>query len=287
MSQRPPTWREMQRDTDAWADEMQFAWRRTAPAWRKLQAVQQLNQTVLTLSYSGLKRRYPDAPPIELRRRLAERRLGPGMTSLAFDATLSTDVLMAQTPPIAVTLLVIDALNTLSVDYLLGGSLASALLGMERSTMDADLVADLRPEHAESLMKLLSEQFYVDLVSIHEAIWRRSSFNVIHQSTMFKVDIFIPKERSFDRQQLMRRVEHVVAFEPDRTAFVASAEDIILAKLEWYRMGGGVSERQWRDVIGVIKAQGDWLDLTYLRHWAAELNVADLLEQALTADTTE
>ena len=77
------------------------------------------------------------------------------------------------------------------------------------------------------------------------------------------------------------RIE-VIATDPERTAYVATAEDTILAKLEWYRMGGGVSERQWRDVLGVMKVQADRLDLAYLRQWADQLNVSDLLERALT-----
>jgi hypothetical protein len=278
-----PTWREMQRDTADWADDVQFAWRRAAPAWRKLQTVNQLNRSVLSLAYSGVRQRHPQASPVELRRLLTERTLGSHLTQLAFDPSQPLDCLMTQTSGIAVTLQVIDALNTLGVDYLLGGSLASALYGMERSTLDADLVVDLRLEHVALLVEQLNTDFYIDPASILEAILNRSSFNVIHQGTMFKVDVFVPKARPFDRTQLGRRVEQVVAFDPERTAYVATAEDIILAKLEWFRLGGGVSERQWRDVLGVIKTQSDRLDLDYLRHWAAALNVADLLELALTA----
>jgi hypothetical protein len=74
----------------------------------------------------------------------------------------------------------------------------------------------------------------------------------------------------------------VIATDPERTAYVASAEDTVLTKLEWYRMGSEVSERQWRDVLGVLKVQAERLDLAYLRRWAAALGVADLLEQALS-----
>ena len=184
--------------------------------------------------------------------------------------------------PIQATLLVVEALEALGVPYLIGGSLASAVHGVVRTTMDADLVADLQPEHAEPLAQALGDAFYVDAASIRDAIRHRSSFNVIHLESMFKVDIFIPKQRPFDRAQLQRRTKQVIATEPEREAYVATAEDTILAKLEWYRRGGEVSDRQWQDVLGVLKVQGNRLDLAYLRQWAASLGVSDLLEKALT-----
>jgi hypothetical protein len=123
--------------------------------------------------------------------------------------------------------------------------------------------------------------FYVDAQAVEDAITHRSSFNVIHLETMFKVDVFIPKRRPFDQAQLDRRILQVIATDPERTAYMASAEDTILAKLDWYRQGGQVSERQWRDVLGVLRVQGDSLDMDYLRRQAAALGIADLLEQSL------
>jgi len=181
----------------------------------------------------------------------------------------------------AVTLLVIDALEKLNVRYLIGGSLASALYGVPRATLDADLVADLRMENAEPLARALASAFYVDAEMIRDAIRQQRSFNVIHLDTAFKVDVFVRKKRAFDESQLARRTRQIVATDPERTAFVASAEDTILAKLEWYRNGGETSERQWRDVLGIVKTQGERLDKNYLRHWAVQLGVADLLERIL------
>lgn len=183
--------------------------------------------------------------------------------------------------PISVTFRVVDALEALGVVYLIGGSLASSVHGVLRATMDADIVADVRFEHAEPLASALRDAFYVDVEAIRDAVRHQGSFNVIHLETMFKVDVFTFKGRLFEESQVRRRVAQVVAADPERTAYVASAEDTVLSKLEWYRSGGEMSDRQWRDVVDVLKVQGDRLDHGYLRHWADVLKVEDLLERAI------
>lgn len=185
-----------------------------------------------------------------------------------------------QLEPIAITLLVVDVLESLEVPYLIGGSLASALHGVVRATVDADVVADLRADHAEPFTSALGGVFYVDLETVRQAIGERDSFNIVHLETAFKVDVFVAKERPFDQVQLQRRKAHAVGVEPERTAYFATPEDIILSKLEWYRMAGEVSNRQWKDVLGVLRVQADRLDRAYLLRWAQELGVADLLHRA-------
>lgn len=183
--------------------------------------------------------------------------------------------------PIAVTLLVIEALDNLDVPYFIGGSLASAIYGVARTTIDADLIADLRSEHAIPLAKELNKNFYVSIEAIQDAVKRRGSFNVIHFDTIFKVDIFIMKTRPFDLMQFERRVKQVISNDPPLNIYFASTEDTILAKLEWFRQGGEVSERQWKDVLGVLKTQLEKIDITYLKHWSVELGLSDLMERAL------
>ena len=181
-----------------------------------------------------------------------------------------------------VTLFVTQTLERLGISYAVGGSLASSLHGVMRSTLDVDIVADMRLEHIQPLVAALSKDFYADDEMMRDAIEHKSSFNLIHYETAFKVDIFIRKPRAFDQMQLERRKTSVIATDPEQSVYVTSPEDVILSKLEWYRMGGEVSDRQWRDILGVLKTRAGELDLDYLRKWAKDLRVSDLLERALT-----
>ncbi|MEM7539385.1 MAG: hypothetical protein AAF639_44930 [Chloroflexota bacterium] len=186
---------------------------------------------------------------------------------------------------IPVTLMVVEVLESLQIRYVVGGSLASAIHGVSRSTLDSDLVADIQLQHVPLLVERLQTHFYVAMDAIFDAVQHRSSFNLIHLESMFKVDIFVAKERRFEQLQLENRQTYFI--EPDSTAtvYVASPEEIILAKLEWYRLGGEISDRQWQDILGVLKMQEGRLDMDYLRTTAVELNVLDLLKKALNEST--
>jgi hypothetical protein len=186
-----------------------------------------------------------------------------------------------QNEPIEVTLKVTDVFEKLGIPYLIAGSLASTLYGMVRTTQDSDVVAEMRLEHLQVFVSALQDEFYIDEEMIADAIQRNSSFNIIHSETMFKVDVFLPSPRPFLQAQLERAERQTFSFEAEISAKFASPEDTVLSKLEWYRMGGEVSDRQWRDIIGVLKTRAGELDLEYLRKWAAELHVSDLLERAL------
>ena len=186
-----------------------------------------------------------------------------------------------QNEPIEVTLKVTGVLEALGIPYIIGGSLASTLYGMLRTTQDSDIITEMRLEHVQPFVAALENEFFMDVEMITDSIRRHSSFNIIHRESMFKVDVFNPDPRPFQRSQLTRAQRQTFEFETTLSANFASPEDTILSKLEWYRLGGEASERQWRDILGVLKVRQGELDLDYLQKWAAELQVTDLLTRAL------
>jgi hypothetical protein len=177
---------------------------------------------------------------------------------------------------------VTEALDAFGVPYYIGGSLASSTHGIARSSLDTDVVVVLEPHHVDPLVARLSSAYYIPVDRLREAAVHKSSCNLIHLATMFKIDLFVSKGRPFDQRALERAQPQ--ALDEGADAFrvpMATAEDTVLAKLEWFRRGGEISERQWWDVIGVLKVNSD-IDRSYLREWGGSLGVTDLLERALT-----
>lgn len=175
---------------------------------------------------------------------------------------------------------VADALESLAVEFYIGGSVASSVHGVARATIDIDVVAALRREHIEPLVSRLHGAYYIEADQIRQAIEQRRSFNIIHLATMYKIDVFIMKDRPYDDVARQRTTRQTLAQDSPHEFAIASPEDTILNKLEWYSAGGEVSERQWTDLIGVMRVQRDDLDRAYLEQWASKLDVQDLLDRA-------
>jgi hypothetical protein len=182
--------------------------------------------------------------------------------------------------PLDALLSVSQALERLGVEYVVVGSFASSARGQARATADVDLIADLRPEHVSLLASALAERFYLDENAMHRAIADHRSFNLIHLDSMFKVDVFVPPPAGFRREQLLHRKREILTTDPERTVYLATAEDTVLAKLQWYEQAGRASERQWSDVLGVLKVQASHLDVAYLIATAKRLGLGELLDRA-------
>lgn len=183
--------------------------------------------------------------------------------------------------PILVVASIARTFDALGIRYLVGGSVASSLYGIPRATQDVDLVADIQLSQVDAITSAMAGEFYVDADMIRDAIRRRASFNVVHLATMFKADVFLIQGDSWSREEMRRaRTEELSLPDGKVNIRFASPEDTLLHKLIWYKLGNQISDRQWSDILGVLKVQGDVLDQAYLDRWAPLLDVYDLLVRA-------
>jgi hypothetical protein len=177
---------------------------------------------------------------------------------------------------------IVSVLDRTGIQYMIGGSFASSFYGEPRMTRDVDFVVDLHEEHIPALMANFPQQdWYIDDEMIRDAIQTQSSFNIIFLPTMYKGDFFCRRRDAWGQEEWSRRTPRKVeSTRISREIYYASAEGMILQKLLWYRMGGEISTQQWTDIQKMLKQQQPTLDLDYLKKWAQQLSLMDLLERA-------
>lgn len=276
-------------DTHPDAERVQLALLRKASLAQRASLALSLSQTTRQLAWRALRRSKPEGSAEEAACTFVALHYGRSLAT-CLKAALARQALaakaanhtMSQHAILAALTPVVEALEQLEVRYLIGGSVASSAYGVPRSTLDVDLVAELQPEHVRPLIERLSQAYYIGEGMIRDAMRRRSSFKIIHLGTLIKLDVFIPPEDPSAEEELRRIRREALDNAPNARRFaLASPEDVILRKLEWFKAGGEVSERQWHDVLGVLQVQAGSLDMAYLRARAQRLGVAELLERAL------
>lgn len=249
-------------DTSIEVELLQFQGFRTFPIWKRAEIIKGLTQGCLEICLVGIRRQYPNASAAKVRYEFARRILETELIDLVYVQEEERPLTIVD--PISLALEVAGILERLTIPYLIGGSLASSLLGEPRSTADIDLVADLQSQQVPAFREAVQPEFYVSESAVREALAYHSSFNLLHKTTMAKVDIFILREQPFAQSEFERRQHVVVRQNPEQLLYLPSPEDIIVQKLSWYRLGGEVSDKQWRDILGVMKLQGEQLDFSYL-----------------------
>lgn len=174
----------------------------------------------------------------------------------------------------------LDLIESLGICYVAGGSVASSLQGIPRQTIDLDVVIELRRGDIGDLIREASRDFYVSETAVEDAVRHHASFNLIHAESAFKVDVYVSDGSAYDRAQFDRAIEVELPLLGTRRVRIASAEDVILRKLDWYKLGHEVSDRQWYDLMGVLKVQGNRLDFAYMDTWAQRRGLDALLARA-------
>jgi hypothetical protein len=182
--------------------------------------------------------------------------------------------------PLAVAISFSEILERLDIRHLVGGSLASSVHGEPRSTNDIDILADFGEEHSGPFVEAVQPEYYVSATAVRGAVRSALHFNVIHMSAALKVDVFLAGKDPFDQERLRLRERLQVSTDPPAHLWMDTAEHSVLRKLEWYRRGGEVSERQWRDVVAILRIQGSGIDGSRLDDWGRRLGVTDLVARA-------
>lgn len=245
---------------------------RALPAWRKWEILDDLHHFGRELHAAGVLSREPGATPDRIRDDWVARHYGR-FPSLGGQSVSASGEIRATLDRVTAVL------DMLGINYALGGSLASSIHGISRNTIDADVCVEPFAGKETAFAESFGPEFVLSRDAIVDAIRRRTGFNIIETTAGFKVDVFIRKDRPFDVSMMARRRPIQAPGEEFRPVYVMSAEDVVLLKLEWYRLGNEISDRQWSDVLGVLRTQAGRLDEKYIDRWAADLGVADLWER--------
>jgi hypothetical protein len=183
---------------------------------------------------------------------------------------------------VPITIDIARTFERLGVSYLVAGSLASGLHGEARFTHDVDFVAAMTADHVDPFLTAVDRRYFVHPDDVRSAVAGKRMFNLLMIRQGLKIDVHVREPVGFHGSELARARPVRLGPEPDSAVRVGTPEDVLLWKLVWYRMRSGLSDVQWRDVAGILKARGADLDWDYLARFAAVLDVEALLRRAKT-----
>ncbi|MCO6455741.1 MAG: hypothetical protein J5I93_10640 [Pirellulaceae bacterium] len=281
-------------DTSVEARAVQLACLRSMTPRQRIRQTCGLSQQVRRMAFAAIRRRWPDLPEEEVQLRFIELTYGKSLADdvrhskaetgwragkdreAVQDGLSDTDDLVDALSP------VVSAFRRLGVRHFVGGSVASSFHGATRTTMDVDLVCELTEDQISAFVACFDRDFYVSEPAVRGAVRRKSCFNLIHLPTSFKIDVFVSRGRPYDLESMRRATEQRLGEGHHVQVRIASAEDSIVSKLEWYRLTNETSDRQWDDVSRLIQLLGDTADFDYMKRAAESLGVADLLARLLS-----
>lgn len=268
-------------DTAPEIERIQIARIRAFSPARKFASVRSWTHTLTSANLHAMHNGILEADDRDIALRFVTREYGQTLAA-DFQADLeqrsdwtmqAPDLLAAMNP-------VIEHFEQLSVRYALSGSIACSVYGLPRGAQDIDLIADLDSKHVSSLILHLQRDYTLNGQTLQDAIQQRSVFSLLHVSSLMKIDVLLPQARSFD-SLVLQRAHQLPLVEGYHPMWIASSEDVVLMRLDWYRNSGASADDQWNDILGLLKVQAPTLNLIYLRQEAGTLNISELLEQAL------
>jgi hypothetical protein len=254
--------------------ELQAAMYCALPLERKFAIIDSMYRGGRELADLGLKMRRPDASPRECLENWIRLTVPDSLVPQALETAVdSPESATAEVRHLA------RKLSPVGIELVIGGSVAGSLYSNPRYTQDADVSVEPFFGREAEIVRLLEDEYVISLPAVRSAVQRRRTFNVLRKTTSFKIDIFIQGSRPFDRIARERRRPLPAEYPGDAIVYVHSPEDIVLQKLAWYRLGNEVSDKQWTDILGILRAQRGKLDESHIDHWAGELKVADLWQR--------
>jgi len=269
----------VKQDTSPAQQERYFDRLRRLTPLEHLQIVSRLNRGVRRMAMAGIRRRHPTP---------TKTKCASGLSCVFMEGLPPSGPsprcqLMRNDPGqenvVDIALRVGKALDAAGARYMLVGSVVGSLQGDARATNDVDFVAALLPSAVDRFCAALGDEFDIDAPSLTDAMASGGSWNIFFTPWMLKCVLFVADGSEFQRTQLVRALQLNIG---DAELIVLRAEDVVLSKLIWFQAGGGVSDQQSRDVLGVLRLNRAALDLPYLRAWASERGIAGLREQAMS-----